>query len=167
MVLPRTPVQNPFVKSLQSSDASSINPIRPKPLNRSYSQNAPFDTMKIRHRFCPHGVRRELYFSIRHSHQSKIIRSWSGFGGCGHSSSGIGTPKRLRWKKLKQWAERNAKGSPPTPTTGPCHILFWVKRGAPSLISFSNYFLRGEFCHIRTRRRYLCWPNLFGFLIYY
>jgi hypothetical protein len=55
-------VQNPFANSLQSSNAPSINPTRPKPMNRSYSQNAPFDTMKTRHRFSPLGGCKESLF---------------------------------------------------------------------------------------------------------
>ncbi len=67
-VLPRNPVQNPFVNSLQSSNASSINPTKPKPVNHSFSQNAPFDTMKIRHMFCPHGSAKRVLLFVRHSH---------------------------------------------------------------------------------------------------
>ncbi len=36
-VLPKTPVQNPFANSLQSSGAPSINPTKSKPINHSYS----------------------------------------------------------------------------------------------------------------------------------
>jgi hypothetical protein len=54
-VLLRAPMKNPFANSLQASNVSSINPIRPKPMNRSYSQNARLDTMKTRHRFSPLG----------------------------------------------------------------------------------------------------------------
>ncbi len=55
-----------------------------KPVNRSYSQNAPFDKMKTRHRFSPFlGVRREFIHKSRHQLQSKCIRSGSGFGAMG------------------------------------------------------------------------------------
>ncbi len=37
-VLPRTPVQNRFANSLQTSGASYIPPIRSKPINHAYSQ---------------------------------------------------------------------------------------------------------------------------------
>jgi hypothetical protein len=37
----------------------------------------------------------------------------------------------------------------------PSLILFLNKRGAPSVIYFSNYFLEGEFCHFKTQQGYL------------
>ncbi len=66
--LPRAPVQNPVANSLQTSNAPSINPIRPKPVNCSYSQNAPFDKMKTRHRFSPLGGAKRVIFSVWHLH---------------------------------------------------------------------------------------------------
>ncbi len=152
MVLPKTPVQNPFADPLQSSDASSINPIRPKPMNHSYSQIALFDTMKIRHRFCPHvGAKREFIFrrsfSLIKNHKILVwIRGVDvapGVSGCWRGQGG------RNWNN----EQKGIKGiPPPIPTTGPRHILFWAKRGAPSVISFPNYFLEGEFCHVRTQQ---------------
>ncbi len=45
-VLPRAPLQNPFANSLQTSDAPSINPTKPKTHEPFLFPNAPFDKWK-------------------------------------------------------------------------------------------------------------------------
>ncbi len=120
-------MQKPFANSLQTSNAPSINPIKSKPLNRSYSQNALFDKMKTRHRFSALlGVRRGSIFSIRQSHQSKTIKSWSGTGVIGAilGVSGHRDAKEVEAEGTKTRAERNEKGSPTHLNHRPRHILF-------------------------------------------
>ncbi len=117
-VLPRTTMQNPFAISLQTSNASSINPVRSKPVNRSYSQNAPFDTKKTRHRFSPLGGYNEIV-----NHQSRHRLSWNalnlgldpelwaqflGVSGCWGA-------KEVEVEGTKTRAKRNEKGSPTHP----------------------------------------------------
>ncbi len=104
--------------------------------------------MKTRHRFSPLGGAKRVYCWIRTAVLVKLHEILVQIRGRRPISRGMGTPKRLRWKELKQWAERNEKGPP---NDRPRHILFRTKRGEPSVIGFSNYFLRGEFRHVRTQ----------------
>ncbi len=85
MVLPRTHVQNPFADPLQTSNAPHLSPIKHKPMNRSYSQNALFDKMKTRHRFSHFGGAREFIWQrhlVKIHHQIDVgpwgqrLRCW-------------------------------------------------------------------------------------------
>ncbi len=139
--------KTPFANSLQSSNASSVNPSKPKPVNCSYSQNASFDTMKTRHRFSPlGGCKEEFIFDSRYwinrNASNPALDSEVQFQGC--------------WDANEVGAEGTKIMSGKVPPTHPnhrtCHILFWTKRGVPSVIGFSNYFPRGEFRHVRTQQ---------------
>jgi hypothetical protein len=102
-----------------------------------------------RYIFCP-------VFTLVKNHKILVwIRSY------GHNFRGVGMPKRLRQKELKQEQKGMKKVPPPTPNHWPHHILFWTKGGAPSVIGFSNYFLRGEFRHVRTQQQ--CWSLTLNF----
>ncbi len=110
------------------------------------------------------GVQREFIFSDWHLHQSKTIKSWSGSGVIGAilGVSGRWDAKEVEAEGTKTKAERNEKGSPIHLNHRPRHILFWIKRGAPSVVGFMNNFLKGEFCHVRTQQ----WGSSFN-LVYY
>ncbi len=116
-VLPRTTTQNPFANSLQTSNAPSINPSKSKPVNHSYSQNAPFDKMKTRHRFNPFlGVQRGFIHKFRH----QFSRNALNLGldpelGAILGVSGRRGTKKVEVEETKTRAERNEKGSPYPP----------------------------------------------------
>ena len=148
MVLPRPPVQNPFADPPPDKRCSSIKPIKHKPMNYSYSQNAVFETMKTRHRFRPFlGVRRESLLA-----NLNII--WSGVGSLGLDVTTIAVWSRVTDKVeavgTKIIKKRKYKGFPPNPRfTKLGRGLFgqrWWRH--PCLVSGANF--RREFCHART-----------------
>ncbi len=73
-VLPRSPLQNPSVDFLQSRFPFQNNPVSFKPVNLFYSQNVPFDTMKIKQKICPPGLRKRVYFFLLTRYLSKNMR---------------------------------------------------------------------------------------------
>ncbi len=112
-------MQNPFANSLQTSNAPSINPIKPKPVNHSYSQNAPFDKWKQDTDLALSWGCKESYifqpaFTSIKDHK---ILVWIGSNRCNFRD--VGTSGRRRgWGRrieIKQWAKRNEKGSPHPP----------------------------------------------------
>ncbi len=111
--------------------------------------------MKTRHRFSPFlGVQRRFLLSVELLHQSKTIKSWSRSGVIGGTLgvSGRRDAEEVEGEGTKTRAERNDKGSPTNLNHRPSHIIFWIKMGAPSVIGFLNYFLKGEFRHVRTQQ---------------
>ncbi len=113
-----------------------------KPVKHSYSQNIPFDTMKTRHRFCPHGGVKRVYWFFWHRHQLKTIRSWSGSGvmGAVTGMSGRRDAKDVEVEGTKTMNRRNKKGSPTTLITEPHHILFLNKEGSAICDRFPKLF---------------------------
>jgi hypothetical protein len=98
------------------------------------------------------GVQRECIYKIQTSAQSKCIKSCSGFGGAGAVLGMSGLPWGWGRRNINNEQKGIKKVPPPNLNHRPRQILFWTKRGAPSVIGFPNYFLRGEFCHVRTQQ---------------
>ncbi len=140
-------MQNLFANSLQTSNAPSINPIRPKPVNLSYSQNASFDKVKTRHRFSPFfGVQREFISKSRHLNQLKCIKFCSGFGGAGAVPGMSG--HRWGWAEgTKTMSGKELKRSPhPSPIIG---------------LVTSSFGQRGE-RHLQSVSRTIFWKESFA-----
>ncbi len=115
----------------------------------------PVDTMKKRHRFCPHGGAKRFFIFLcsRSLVKNHDILVWSGLvWGVGVVSGwrDVRTLKRLRQKELKQWTERNKRVPPPIPNHRASSRFLLNKEGSaicdwfPKLFSQRRVSLRQD-----------------------